>query len=130
MCNPPLLWRDTQEKGHKRACCPCPESNADNPYLLITCSNKIHCNKQFKIKIRSEKIPVLFEDTDKMLARDSYLCTVRMIPLALLKNLLPFPIEFSYSPLNEQKRLEPGEEFNLPFIDFGHSGLFPIIVIY
>ncbi|OTF70180.1 vacuolar protein sorting-associated protein 13A-like protein [Euroglyphus maynei] len=119
LCRPPFLWRETREREHNNHCKSSPQK--EKPYLLIKCVNK-KTDKQFVIKLRGEKTLVSYEDTDCMENDESYLYTVRMIPLARLKNLLPYTIRFSYSPLNELRTLEPGEEFNLPFIDFGNSG--------
>ena len=119
LCRPPFLWRETCEREHNNHC----KSSLpkEKPYLLIKCANK-KTDKQFVIKLRGEKTLVPYEDTNRMENNESYLYTIKMIPLARLKNLLPFSIRFLYSPLNELRALEPGEEFNLPFIDFGSSG--------
>nr|XP_046914733.1 vacuolar protein sorting-associated protein 13-like [Dermatophagoides farinae] len=118
LCRPPFLWRQTREREHNNHCKISPKK--EKPYVLIKCTNK-KTDKQFVIKLRGEKTLVSYEDTDCVENNESYFYTVRMIPLARLKNLLPYTIRFLYSPLNELRTLEPGEEFNLPFIDFGNS---------
>lgn len=135
LCVPPFLWRETKEKGSKSKGSSCffnctGSGQQSKPYLILSCLNKNNNSKKFQVKLRGEKSFVSFEDTEKQENPESYIYSIRMIPLARLRNLLPSTLEYYYSPLNEKKVLNSGQDSNLPFIDFGRSGSYSILMIY
>ena len=91
-------------------------------YLILWCKRKSDPTKIFHIKVRGKKLNVLYEDTERLDFDDSHIYSVMLIPCVRLKNLLPYPILFSYDPVElEITKLESGEEKQLPYAIFGKS---------
>ena len=91
-------------------------------YLILWCKQKSNPTKLFHIKVCGKKINVLYEDTERLDLDESHIYNVMLIPCLRLKNLLPYPILFSYDPVElEITKLESGEEKQLPYAIFGKS---------
>ena len=92
-------------------------------YIMLKCLNKTDKTKSFNIKVRGDKFNVLFEDSERLDNNESYIYNIRLLPFVLFKNLLPYSIEFSYTPANELIKLEHGEELNLSYVVFGKTSM-------
>ncbi|KAJ6225422.1 hypothetical protein RDWZM_003967 [Blomia tropicalis] len=126
----PVDWRSIDlseevvgsESCIEHICNPSASHKSSKKYLVLTCPKKKEASHQFKIKVRGERFNVLYEDTERLDFEDSYIYNIRFIPFVRLKNLLPYSIMYFYEPVqNVQVKLEPGDETNLPFAQFGTS---------
>ena len=125
----PIDWRNIDlryEADDDLSLSLCTTSNprATVKYLMLSCKRKSDKSKRFQIKVRGQKVNVLFEDSERLDCDESYIYNIRLLPFLRLKNLLPYPILFSYDPVEQEiAKLESGEEAILPYAIFGQTSM-------
>ena len=124
----PVDWRsidlrdDTEDSSLFSSFCSTKPPSNTLKYLILTCRKKSDSTKHFNIKVRGEKVNVLYGDTDRLDCDESHVYSIKLIPMVRLRNLLPYPVLFSYEPVELQiVKLGYGEEVNLPYAMFGQT---------
>lgn len=120
-----FLQLGTNWNGCTKAKVPVPKPSIK--VLVLLCTLKSDPSRAFSVKVRGQKITVLFEDTERLNVDEAFVYHVKLVPFVRLRNLLPYQMQFSYynqgsSP--EFINLNSGEEKILPYAVFGKTRKF------